>query len=291
MRLLCFDIGGTAIKYGIVENGIIIEKNQTSTDAQSSLEVLTNKLELLASSMLEKYEVSGVGVSCAGGIDIKQGKIITPPEAIPNFKDWDFLHFFESRYGLKCVADNDVNCFAVAESTSGAGVDFKNFLTITIGTGIGGGIILNNKLWRGINYNAGEVGRMLIGNGEKFERLASLSALIRRAKRYGLNIDNGLELFNLYDNNDKIAVKAVQDFYQYLSLGLANLIYIFNPEAIIIGGGISNREQFLTELNEAMNCYLVEGFKNTAILKRAHYKNDGGMIGAYYNYINQYGEE
>ena len=286
MQVLCFDIGGTDIKYGIIKDEVIIEKNKVPTEAKSTQEELKNKLYKLASELLSKYEVDGVGVSCAGSIDHSKGIITTAPDAIPSFQDWDFRTFFKENFGLDCVADNDVNCFAIAEGRSGAAKGFKNFFTITVGTGIGGAIVFNGKIWRGLNYNAGEVGRMLLPK-EKFESLASVTALVKNARDLGLDVNNGKEIFELYDQDNFLAKQAIASFYHYLAVGIANLIYTFNPEAFVIGGGITNREGFLEELNKTINRYLVDGFKNTAILKRAHYKNDGGMMGAYYNFAHR----
>lgn len=284
MQVLCFDIGGTDIKYGIVKDEQIIEKHKVPTESKLPKEKLEEKLYLLAKELLSRYQCDGVGVSCAGSIDVKRGVVATAPEAIPSFQDLDFKSFFKKHFDLECVADNDVNCFAIAEATSGAGKNLKNFFTITVGTGIGGAIIINGNIWRGANYNAGEVGRMLLPK-EKFESLASVTALIKNARELGLDVHNGLEIFKLYDEDNFLAEQAIASFYQYLAVGIANLIYTFNPEAFIIGGGITNREGFIEELNKTINRYLVDGFKNTALIKRAYYKNDGGMMGAYYNFI------
>lgn len=285
MQVLCFDIGGTDIKYGIIKDEIIIEKYKVPTYAKSSHEELEQRLYTLAKELLDRYTVDGVGISCAGSIDYELGIITTAPDAIPSFKDWDFKTFFKEKFNLDCVADNDVNCFAKAEGTSGAAKDFNNFFTITVGTGIGGAIVYNKEVFRGANYNAGEVGRMLLPK-EKFESLASVTALINNAREIGLDVSNGKEIFELYDQDNFLAKQAIASFYHYLAVGIANLIYIFNPEAFVIGGGITNREGFLEELNKTINRYLVDGFRNTAILKRAHYKNDGGMMGAYYNFVS-----
>lgn len=286
MQVLCFDIGGTDIKYGIVKDEVIIEKHKVPTEAKSSQKELEKKLYNLTKEMLNKYDVVGVGVSCAGSIDHERGVVATPPEAIPSFGGWDFKSFFKNNFNLDCVADNDVNCFAIAEGRSGAAKDFKNFFTITVGTGIGGAVVFNGKIWRGLNYNAGEVGRMLLPK-EKFEALASVTALVKYAQDLGLDVHNGKEIFDLYDQDDFLAEQAVANFYHYLAVGIANLIYTFNPEAFVIGGGITNRECFIEELNKTINRYLVDGFKNTAIIRRAYYKNDGGMMGAYYNFISR----
>ena len=128
---------------------------------------------------------------------------------------------------------------------------------------------------------------MLILPKEKFESIASVKAFVKYAQDLGLDVHNGKEIFDLYDKDDFLAEQAVANFYHYLAVGIANLIYTFNPEAFVIGGGITNREQFIEELNKTINRYFVDGFKNTAIITRAYYKNDGGMMGAYYNFVSR----
>ena len=150
--------------------------------------------------------------------------------------------------------------------------------------GIGGAIVMNDQIWRGKNYNAGEVGRMLIGNA-RWETVASTSALIREANRAGLDVKNGIELFELYDKREELAIAVVNRFYDLLGIGLSTLVYIYNPEAIIIGGGISKRENFTSRVERYMNSHLPTGFRDTAKILTASYRNDGGMIGAYYNFI------
>ena len=284
MRVLCFDIGGTNVKYGVIENEQFLEKGLFDTDAHLGKEHMNNKLVSIAKEMKEKYNVEGVGISCAGSVDFERAYITIAPDALPDFSNWDFRKLFKENVGLDCIADNDVNSFAKAECVNGAGKDYDNFIVITVGTGIGGAIVMNNQLWRGKNYNAGEVGRMLIGNA-RWETVASTSALIKEANRAGLDVKNGIELFELYDNKEEIAIAVVNRFYDLLGIGLSTLVYIYNPEAIIIGGGISKRENFTSRVERYMNSHLPTGFRDTAKVLTASYRNDGGMIGAYYNFI------
>ncbi|MCM1513863.1 MAG: ROK family protein [Anaeroplasma bactoclasticum] len=284
MRVLCFDIGGTNIKYGVIDQEQFLEKGLFDTDAHLGKTYLTNKLVDIAKQMKAKYQIEGVGISCAGSVDFEHAYIHTAPDALPEFSDWDFRTIFKEEVGLDCIADNDVNSFAKAECVSGAGKDYDHFIVITVGTGIGGAIVMNDEIWRGKNYNAGEVGRILIGNA-KWESVASTSALIKEAKRAGLDVNNGIELFQLYDNHDPIAMAVVSRFYDLLGIGMANLVYAFNPEAIIIGGGISKRETFSSDVEKFMNSHLLSGFRYTAKVHTAKFRNDGGMMGAYFNFI------
>ena len=172
----------------------------------------------------------------------------------------------------------------------GAGSKYKTYLVMTVGTGIGGAIVVNNKIWRGNNYNAGEIGRMLV-DGIHWEKMASITALIKSAKLRDLDIEEGKDVFDLYDQGDKVAQLVVGEFYRNLGKGIANLVYIFNPEAIIIGGGISGREDFGKEINAYADYYLVDGFQDTVDIIPAQFKNDGGILGAYCNFVDRYGKE
>lgn len=291
MKVLCFDIGGTNIKFGVIENEEFLEKGLFDTDAHLGKEAITDRLVNIAKEMKDKYQIEGIGISCAGSVDFERAYISIAPDALPTFSDWNFRKIFKESVGLDCIADNDVNSFAKAECVNGAAKDFDHFIVLTVGTGIGGAVVMNDQIWRGKNYNAGEVGRILIGNA-RWEKVASTSALIKEARRAGLDVENGIELFQLYDNKDEIAIAVVNRFYDLLGVGMANLVYMFNPEAIVIGGGISKRDSFISSVEKYMNSHLPYGFRNTAKVVRATYRNDGGMLGAYYNFVEyKKGEE
>lgn len=283
MKILCYDMGGTDLKYGVIENNNLLFSSKTPTKCYSTPEELKEQYIYLTKEILQKFpDIQGVAISTAGSVDYTRGVIVAAPEAIPVFQDFDFKTLFKENFNLDCFVDNDVNSFAAAELNEDN--PYHNFIVMTVGTGIGGAIIVNDTLWRGANFNAGEIGRMLI-NGISYEKQASMSALLRNAKSKGLDIKNGLELFNLYDNKDELASEVVNDFYQKLATGLANIIYMFNPEAIFIGGGISQRKTFIEELEEHLNPQLEWEFRNITKIKIASHQNDGGMYGAYRNYL------
>ena len=165
---------------------------------------------------------------------------------------------------------------------AGHGKDFDHFLMMTVGTGIGGAIVMQKQLWRGPNYNAGEFGRMIMQDGQHYELLAATSALVRSAQKAGLDVNNGNEVFELYDAKNKVAKQVVKNFYDYLAIGISNLVYAFNPQSIIIGGGITNRDTFIDELKVELQKILHHSFYETVIIQRSYFKNDGGMLGAYY---------
>ena len=288
MKVLCFDIGGTNIKYGVIEDGNILEKSMFPTNYKRGHKDVTDRLIATAKKVQKKHpDIEGVGISCAGSINFDKGCMITPPDAIQEFGEWDFEKLFMEELGLRIVADNDVNSFAACECKMGAGSKYKTYLVMTVGTGIGGAIVINGEMWRGLNFQAAEFGRMLIEGG-KYEAQAATSSLVRSARIAGLTVGNGLDVFALYDEKNPIAVKVVTEFYRKLALGIANLVYIFNPEAIVIGGGISNRKTFSSELKKELKKIMVPAFYDTVKLYNAAYANDGGIMGAYYNFLSVY---
>ena len=183
MQVLCFDIGGTDIKYGIVKDGKIVCKYSMKTDA-STKESITKQLVDTTKKILEEYEIEGVGVSCAGCINYDTGVVLLPSYSAPSMEGLDLSDIFKKHFGLECVADNDVNCFGLAESISGYGKSLNQFLMMTIGTGIGGAIVYYNQVWHGGAWCGGEFGKMLLGNDrQSFEDIASTAALVRKCKK------------------------------------------------------------------------------------------------------------
>ena len=251
MKILCYDMGGTYIKYGVIEDYKLIYSSKVPTLCYNSQEELFNQYIELTSNMLEKYpDIKGVGVSTAGAVNYHEGVIYAAPASIPIFQDFNFRKLFKENFNLDCFVDNDVNSFAVAELTENN--PYKNFIVMTIGTGIGGAVIINNQLWRGVNFNAGEIGRMII-NGKSYEDIAATSVLVKKVKKLGLNIENGIDVFKLYDEQNEQVVPLVEEFFNNLVIGIANVIYMFNPEAIFSGGGISKRETLINEIEERLN--------------------------------------
>jgi predicted NBD/HSP70 family sugar kinase len=184
----------------------------------------------------------------------------------------------EEKTGLFTTVDNDVKCFARAELSKRPTV--QHFMMITIGTGIGGAAVVNHEIYRGATFAGGEAGRMII-NGRPWEEIASTTALVKRAQAQGIPIENGLDLFKLYDEQNRSVISLVNEWYHDLALGVTNLIYLFNPEEFIIGGAISTRPTFLDELIPHLKETCDPIYLNNTRFSIAFYQNDGGMYGAY----------
>ena len=176
MNILAIDIGGTMIKYGLVSSdGQILSTDKIETEAEKGLDNILNKID----NIFKKYKENnlvGIAVSGTGQINGMIGKVIGGSPIIPNWIGCNLVEILEKKYKLPAILENDVNCMALGEKWIGVGKDLSNFICLTIGTGIGGGIILNNELFRGENFVAGEFGHILIKKGE-FQDFASTTAL------------------------------------------------------------------------------------------------------------------
>ncbi|MBS4178926.1 ROK family protein [Lederbergia citrea] len=287
-QYLAFDIGGTQIKYGLVdEAGNIISSELMDTEAYRGGPSIIEKVIEMGKKIIESHRVAGVAISTAGQVDINTGMIVGAGDTIPNYTGVEVRKLVSEALGLPVEVRNDVDCAALGEQWLG-GHDVDNFIALTVGTGIGGAIVIDGKMYSGHSFSAGEWGYMLV-EGKPFESVASVSGLISLANEYKEKRDwTGKEIFALYDEGDAEIKRAVNIFFKHLAIGISNLIYIFNPEKVIIGGGITARgEQFLQEVQGEVQKYLQPSFyKNTEIVL-AKLSNHAGMVGAVYNFITR----
>ncbi|MGO0913575.1 ROK family protein, partial [Clostridioides difficile] len=249
------------------------------------------KIKDIVKKYIEENEISGICISTAGMVDPVEGKILFAlEELIPNYKDMQLKKEVEKEFNIKCEVENDVNCAGLGEMWLGAGRGATSSICLTIGTGIGGCIIINNKLINGFSNSAGEVGYMNV-NGSSFQELASTSSLIKKvAKIKNLNENdlNGKIIFDLAKNNDEDCLKELDNMIKSLAVGIANICYVINPEVVILGGGIMAQEKFLKpKIDKVLKEVLIERvYKNTNI-EFAKRQNDAGMLGALYNFLNK----
>lgn len=294
MEVLAIDIGGTMIKYGLVSsNGDILENFEIETEAAKGLDNILNKIDMILNKYSKK-KLIGIAVSATGQINGERGEIIGGNPIIPNWIGTNLVEILEKKYRLPSILENDVNCAALGEKWLGAGKNLKSFICLTIGTGIGGGIILNNELFTGENYIAGEFGHMLITKGE-YEQFASTTALIRMAKeRTEMNL-NGKEIFELEKKGISVYEELIAEWIENIAEGLSNIVYIFNPSNIILGGGVTNQGTYLLDrIKEKLNQKLSPMFKENLVLNFAELGNNSGMLGATYlllKKLNKLGEK
>ena len=282
MNILAIDIGGTMIKYGLVSSdGKILSTNKIKTEASKGLNNILNKIDNIFKGYKENNPV-GIAVSGTGQINGMIGKVIGGNPIIPNWIGTNLVKILEEKYNLPAVLENDVNCVALGEKWIGAGKDLSNFICLTIGTGIGGGIILNNQLFRGENFVAGEFGHILIKKGE-FEQFASTTALIRLVKERTEKTLNGKEIFDLEKKEIVEYQEVISEWIENLTDGLSSIVYCFNPANIILGGGVIEQgEPLINKIKNSLFKKIGPQFKEKLNIIQAKLGNNAGMIGASY---------
>tara|TARA_Y100000310_G_C20695429_1_gene825352 strand:- start:1228 stop:2082 length:855 start_codon:yes stop_codon:yes gene_type:complete len=270
------DLGGTKIEAILMnEKGKILEKCRLPTEANKSKNHILNNIIQTINAVKTK-KVVGIGIGHPG-FSIKNK--LTSIHNIPSFKRIDIQKEIQKRTKLKTVAENDANCFALAEHTLGASSCCKNSVGLIIGTGIGAGIIINNKIYHGSHGGAGEVGFIPIGN-YTFESLCSGTNMVSRYKHFKgtLKDPNPSDIFR---SNDKIAKQVTKEVITGYSVGFSTIINAYDPGSIVIGGGVSKAfNLFIPKVKKLIKVYAPN--KNTEKVKILKNKlgDSAGVIGA-----------
>ena len=291
MYYIVFDIGGTSIKYSIMINDSeFIESDSIETPQQG--EGKTQKILVdIINDYKTKHDIKGVAMSVPGGID-DDGYIHFMGQVI-DLQDMYLNKYIKEHTGLNCVYDNDVNCVAMAEKSMGNAVDNKNFVCITIGTGIGGGVFINNQLYRGHRGMAGEFGINILEHRlsqlenipmRTFSRLGSTYNLIDRVNKLKNTSLDGVQVFELA-KEDKDVQDLIEDFYFSLAIGIYNIVYSFAPEKVLLGGGISSRDNLIENINRYLKLLNPE-ILDMVTIDTCKFQNDSGKIGALYKYLS-----
>lgn len=288
MRILCFDIGGTFIKYGLCdENFNLLEKDKIPTLAENGGQSIIERVI----EIIEQYDsIDRVAVSTAGQVDSENGIVVYSTDNIPYYTGMRVKSLIENKTGIPTFVENDVNSAALGEAHFGAAKGVSDFVCLTLGTGIGGAIFLNNKLYKGSSSSAGELGHMIIHSGGRqctcggegcYECYASASALIKAVNKVSPVELNAFQIFEK-ENIEKPEIRSeIDKWIDEIIVGLVNIIYIFNPSMIVLGGGIMNEDYIIELIDRKIYTRLMDNFKNVKIV-RPKLGNDAGMIGAAY---------
>lgn len=228
--VLGIDIGGTYLKVGRVEKGIIAKQTFNSVDSKATEEETLLSLFEAIDSIINS-DVTAIGIGVPAVVDPITG-IVYDVQNIPSWKEVALKDVVEQRYNLPVFLNNDANCFALGEKIFGKGKDFKNFIGLSIGTGIGMGIIINNNLYNGILCGAGEVGMLLYKDGIMEEYASSFFF----SKKYHQTAE---ELSLIAAEGNEKALQAYAEFGLHLGECIKSILYMYAPEAIILGGSIS----------------------------------------------------
>jgi glucokinase len=307
---LGIDLGGTKILTAVVdEQGKMLSRDHSITPAKEGQQAVVRSILESASRALDQAQIAAsdltaIGIGAPGLSNLETGILFTSPN-LPGWKDVPLRDIIENELGSKAFLINDANAAAVGELYLGAGRGARNLIYITVSTGVGGGIIIDGKIYTGSIGIAGELGHMVIddegpacncGNRGCWETLASGTALAREA-RHRINEGTATSILKYADGNiekinaeaiheaaqagDKLAKELIGQTAYYLGVGMANLINIFNPEVIVIGGGLSNMGDMLLKpaFEEAGGRAFKQSYQAVRFA-RAELGRDSGVRGA-----------
>jgi glucokinase len=287
VRILAFDIGGTAIKIGLInEQGQILESREIPTLAKEGGEALMSRLLRITG---EYEDIDRIGISTAGQVDHIKGRIIFASENLPGWTGMEIKRRIEEAYNIPTVVENDVNAAALGEAYYGAAADNKSFLCLAYGTGIGGAIVESGEIYRGAFGSAGEFGHIITHAGGNacncggkgcYETYAATSALVKRVSReLKMEEANGRIIFKLLEEGDEDIKRILHDWLHEIIIGLINFVHIFNPSMIVLGGGIMAQPYIIEYIQENLPEYVMPNYKEVEI-KAAKLGNNAGILGA-----------
>lgn len=298
------DLGGTKISGAISDSdGNVIYMKNIDTLAAEGSESVAQRIVWLVSNLMEHVhaearEVYGIGIASPGPLNVKEGTIIETPN-LP-FRNFPLVAAVEKGTGIKAFIDNDANAAALGELWFGAGKGLKDLIYITVSTGIGGGIVVNGDLYRGKTGNAGELGHMTVepsgpkcncGNFGCLEVMSSGTAIARVARERLLGCKDSLlsgcekltskEVFECAAKGDSLAMEVVDYTVNYLGIGVASLVNIFDPEMVIIGGGVSKAGSILFDkVKKVVHERCFDVMASSVKIVPAGLGTDAGVIGA-----------
>lgn len=288
MRILALDIGGTAIKSAIAnENGGITDFKEHETNAKNGGAYVMKKAVEIAKTYSD-FDV--IGISTAGQVDSKTGVIVYANENIPEYTGTNVREIFENEFHVPTYVENDVNSAAIGETQYGAAREFNDLLCLTYGTGIGGAIVHNRQIYGGAKGLAGEFGHIITHPDGRlcacsqhgcYEQYASTTALIREVKRLYPELTNGRLIFDEWHRGNENVKRIVDDWIDEIVFGLVTLIHIFNPNALVLGGGILAQPYIENEINKRIYKRVMKSYSDFVIVK-AELKNTAGLLGASY---------
>ncbi|WP_461207496.1 ROK family protein [Clostridium sp. DL1XJH146] len=304
-NVIGIDLGGTKIS-GVISDlqGNVYSKYTIPTNAEQGEKVVLERIEsvidrLIVESEINIKNIKAIGIGSPGPLDPQKGIILTTPN-LP-FRNFKIVEPIEEKYGVKTFLDNDANVATIGEFMFGAGVSTENMLYVTVSTGIGGGAIINGKIYRGNTYNAFEVGHMTIekdgprcncGNIGCAEVLSSGTAIARIANETisGPIIQSTLkkydkvtakEVFDEAFNGDKVAKEIIDTSLNYLGIFISNLIVTMDPEMIVIGGGVAQAGDIVFDkVKEVVDKRVFKNMAENCKIVPAKLGVDAGVIGA-----------
>lgn len=293
MNILALDIGGTSIKVAMItEDGVILDSSEYPSEGKMGGAHILNKACQII-SLHSDYE--RIGISTTGQVDSNTGTIIFANENVPNYTGIELGRIIAERFGVPVAVENDVNAAALGEANYGAAKEYKDFLCLTYGTGVGGAIIINNKIYGGGKGVAGEFGHIIThpdgldcgcGQGGCYEQYASTTALVRECMKYDRSLNNGRVIFKeIKEGNSGVKI-IVDNWIDEIILGLRSLVHVFNPNCLVLGGGILEQDYIIQEINHRLFDKIMISYSQIDI-KKAMLGNKAGLLGAAHFVLNK----
>lgn len=283
------DIGGTKIAAALVSSGKLLTPIYTVKTPRG--EKILNVVSKSYKKFSRKYLLSGIGISTAGMVSNK-GQIVGSTGNIPGWQGTKVKEILQRKYHLPVVVENDANAAAYAEYRIGGARGADPLLMITLGTGVGGGVIVNGKLVRGAHCGAGEIGHIKLsytkqrlctcGKYDCLEAYVSGNGLFALVKHYFPNKYKSIstkKLFTLRKKRSILAIRAIEDWHFFISLGICNLVQVFDPKKVVLSGGLSS-EVDLNYLRKLLSKQVLPALEKVDFVEKSKLGNDAGLLGA-----------
>lgn len=291
MAILSFDIGGSSVKYAVIEKtGKILAKGKKTTPQEK--EEFFRLIENVAASYRRAYTIEGAGFSFPGAVDDVSG-VIGGSSALPYIHDFPIRQELERRLSLSAALENDANCAALGESWLGVGKEHEDLVFLVIGTGIGGAVVKGKRIHHGKHLHGGEFGYMVSDASHRIlSDMGSTRILAERvADAKGLPREemDGRKAFALADTGDADALQAVSAMYEALAMAIYNLQYAIDPEIFVLGGAVSERPGFAEEIGKRVDIILkdVGVARIRPVIRPAQFGNDANLLGAVRALLNK----
>ncbi len=287
MALIGVDLGGTKILVGVLEDGKLLSRTVEPTPKHGWQSVLDKIADMILGAHRQHSEVRRIGVGCPGPLDFRKGEVKLAPNVF-DFRDVPLVRYLQDKTQLEVVLENDANAAGLAEAVLGAAKGTSSSLYMTVSTGIGGGLCFGDRVWRGFNGIAGEVGHVIAlpgaavsgaGQSGALEALCSGRAIARDAS-FALNRSvSTAEAFNLAQSGDPVAVAVVENALTHLGVAIANLQKTIDPEVFVIGGGVAEVGGYFFDFVQRVADESCKDYASVTI-HRAQMGYDAGVIGA-----------